>query len=72
MSTHTLEALKLPTDYRAARERIFYSDNSLHWYMRSHRDELVAAGALLKIRGVWFIHEPRFDDFVLTGGREAA
>lgn len=72
MTSPALLALKARAEYRAERERIFPSPNSFDWYIRQNRARLIAAGALLKIRGTWFVHEPRFDDFVLRGGQEAA
>lgn len=71
MSSTVLQALKPPEDYRAERERIFPGRNSLGWYIRQNRSDLVAAGALLKIRGAWFIHGPRFDEFVIDRSRSA-
>ncbi len=75
MSTQKLCALRLPSEYRLStpeRERIFPSDNALHWHMRTKRDELVSCGALRKIRGVWFINEAKFDDHLLNGAKRAA
>lgn len=69
---HGLEALRRPEAYRAEREQIFPSDGSLEWYTRRHRRALEAAGALIRVGGRVFVHAPRFDEFVLDGGRASS
>jgi hypothetical protein len=64
-----LAALRRPTEYRSERTRIFPSDGSFEWYSRTHREQLVEAGAMIRVGGKWFVHAPRFDAFVLNGGR---
>lgn len=67
-----LAALMRPSAYREQRSHIFPSDGSLEWFTRTHRAELQRAGALVEVGGRLFVHEQRFDDFVLTGGKVAA
>lgn len=59
-------------EYQEARKHIFPSKGSLEWYLRQHRDELIAAGALLKIAGQWHAQLGRFDTTVLELGTRAA
>jgi hypothetical protein len=70
--TSPLAALQRPHAYRVGREHVFPSAGSLDWYTRTHRDKLHRAGALVKVGGVWYVHAPRFDAFLLSGGRVAA
>jgi hypothetical protein len=71
-STSPLAALKRPKDYRIGREHVFPSDGSLEWYMRARRPELERAGALVRVGGIWYVHAPRFDEYLLNGRRVAA
>ena len=60
-----LASLMLPDEYQKARQRHFPSKGSLEWYVRMHRGELIAMGAVLKHRGMWHVHADRFDQAVL-------
>lgn len=73
MSTATpLDALSKLSSYRARREKFFPSDSSLQWYMRQHRMDLIACGAIVRQRGQWYVHEQRFDEYVLIAAMEDA
>ena len=41
--------------WHGAHRDLFPSEPSLRWFMRRHRDALVTQGALLKLRGSWFV-----------------
>jgi hypothetical protein len=62
---------KLP-EYGEQRRHIFPSDNSLTWFVRQHRSELIESGAILLLNGQWHVHEGRFDLAVLEVGKKAA
>src|SRR5690349_1267939 len=56
-----LQALVLPEEYRASRAHLFPSPQSLTWFMRRHRDPLLAAGALKMIAGKFRLVPARAD-----------
>jgi len=60
----SLAHLKTPDEYRALRENIFPSDTALRWQIRQHREELMARGALVVLRGRLFIHDSQFDKLI--------
>ena len=70
--TQTLEALALPEQYRQTRAHLFPSEQSLLWFLRKHRRELVSAGALLIVAGRNHIDPTACDEVVLRVGRAAA
>lgn len=59
-------------EYQETRNHIFPSKSSQDWYVRQHRDRLVADGALLMIAGTWHVQPARFDEIVLELGAKAA
>lgn len=59
-------------DYRRDRLHLFPSPESLRWYLRIHRPLLSQAGALLKLRGRFFIHAENFDGYVIEAAQSAA
>lgn len=64
-------AARLPQtfdEYRASRAGIFPSDHALDWFARRWRDELVAAGAMVRINRRLFVVPERFDAVVLEVG----
>jgi len=70
---HTpLSGLRKLSSYREERQHIFQSDGSLSWFLRQHRDRLVAAGALVLLSGAWHANASAFDAVVLEVGQEAA
>jgi hypothetical protein len=65
--------LQLPEQYRAARPNVYPSLDAFRWFVRRHRDELVAAGALVAPTGRLLVHPEAFDRVVLSvGPRRAA
>lgn len=68
------DLLRLRTldEYGADRVQVFPSKTSMTWFVRKHKQNLVAAGALLMIAGRWFVDPEKFDAFVLTEGARAA
>lgn len=72
MSDSNLDQLVRLIDYAEQRKRLFPSTNSLQWYVRNHRQALIAAGALLMHCGQWHVHIARFDAYVIEAGRAAA
>lgn len=59
-------------DTYAGHSAHFPSLESLRWFIRINRSALVAAGALLSIRGRVMLDVPRFERVVLDVGRAAA
>lgn len=53
-------------------KRLFPSLESLRWFIREHRDTLIEAGAIIKIRGQWHLVRPEFDDSVIRALRAKA
>lgn len=72
MSQVNLCRWQTPTDYQTARENVFPSRASLQWFLRSHRRQLIAAGALASVNRRVLIDPPRFDGVVLQIGRQTA
>jgi hypothetical protein len=60
--------LARPIDYQAARANVFPSEESLRWFVRQHRDELIAAGAIVAPAGRKLISPQAFDKAVLSIG----
>lgn len=58
--------------YRLGREHIFQSQQSLAWFVRKHRQQLIEAGALILIAAQWHARPQLFDTYVLRVGLEAA
>ena len=72
MTTTTLDLLTLP-EYRAQRERVFPSEESLRWFIRMNHAELTKRQALVMLAGRKLISPPAFDQVVLAvGSRKAA
>ena len=68
-TTSPVDALRRPEVYRTEREQLFPSPGSFAWYTRQHRQQLESAGALIRVGGRLFVHQDRFDAFVLNGNR---
>ena len=72
MSTVTTDLLLL-AEYREHRSRVFPSDESLRWFIRSNHAELTRRKALVMPAGRKLINPPEFDQAVLDiGARKAA
>jgi hypothetical protein len=59
-------------EYGEQRRHIFPSDNSLTWFVRQHRDELIERGAMLLLNKQWHVNDHQFDLAVLEVGKKAA
>lgn len=72
--THSsdLSELKLIAAYREARGHVFGSAGSLDWFIRHHKHDLIACGALVLLTGRWFANPQKFDDFVLASASKNA
>ena len=68
----TCDALVSPQVYQESRKHLFPSQQSLQWFMRTHKRELVEAGGLLLIAGRNVIAPAAFDALVLEDGRRKA
>lgn len=70
----TLSAVENWRDFQqtADGKRLFPSLESLRWFIRENRDQLVQAGALIKIRGQWHVVRPEFDAAVVDTLRKKA
>ena len=64
-ATSAVDRLVTPSDYQAARARIFPSESSLRWHLRVHRAELVAEGAVVRLAGRLLIDPDLFDEAIL-------
>lgn len=76
MSNHTeacdlSQVMPLET-YRADRVHLLPSRGSLQWLVRQHKDRLVQCGALLLIRGTWYVNARPFDAELLAIGQAEA
>lgn len=61
-----IDRLVTPSEYQAARARIFPSEASLRWHLRVNRSELVAGGALLRVAGRLLVDPERLDALVMA------
>lgn len=52
--------------------RHFPTKHSLDWFIRRHRDQLAACGALIIVTGRLHFHPDRFEQAVVEIGRQAA
>jgi hypothetical protein len=52
--------------------RHFPTKHSLDWFVRRHRDQLAASGALIIVTGRLHYHPKRFEESVVDIGRMAA
>jgi len=70
----TLGAVENWRDFQqtADGKRLFPGLESLRWFIRENRDQLVQAGALIKIRGQWHVVRPEFDAAVVDTLRKKA
>lgn len=67
-----LAKLKTPDGYQADRANIFPSKTSLQWFMRTRREQLVAANAVLVPAGRVMIDPDAFDCVVIAVGTQMA
>jgi hypothetical protein len=65
--------LQTAAEYQSERRQVFPSQGAHTWFMRVHRAELEAAGALVVVNRRLLIVPDRFDNVVLTlGARQAS
>ncbi len=64
--------LRSPDDYRAERLHIYPSTDSLRWFIRRNRDELVRCGALTCPTGRWMVQPEAFDRAIVAIGQKRA
>ena len=64
--------LVTPTDYVATRPQVFPGPESLRWFERQHRAELVDKGAILLVNGRKLVNPAAFDAAVLEIGKRLA
>ena len=63
----------VPLDqYFERRRNVFPSPNSGQWFVRQHKDELIEAGALLRLNNRFHADENKFDEAVVEIGTKAA
>lgn len=75
MNTPTsLSALQSWREFHSTEDgsRLFPGLESLRWFLREHRDSLIQARVLLKIRGQWHVLRPEFDRAVIRILQEQA
>ena len=68
----TTQTLVPPSDYQAQRPQVFPSPESLRWFERAHRAELIQRGALLMPNGRKLVDPQLFDAAVRDIGRRMA
>jgi hypothetical protein len=59
-------------EYRTCTAHLFRSEQSLQWFVRQHKSDLVKQGALLFHAGKWWAHRQQFDSFVLLQAQRDA
>lgn len=62
----SLAQVQPPEEYRQTRAHVLPSKGAVQWFIRQHKKELVDAGALLVIRGQWYVDPPKFDAVFLN------
>jgi len=51
---------------------LFGSENAINWFERTHKEELVNSGALIKVRGSWYRMRPAYDKKVIEIAQNTA
>lgn len=72
MNTIQPLALMTPADYAAERPQIFPGVESLRWFERQHRAELIQCGAILMPNGRKLVDPVAFDRAVVEIGKRMA
>jgi len=70
--TNALLQLVTPAAYVADRPQIFPSAESLRWFERQHRHELIDCGAISMPAGRKLVNPAAFDQAVVTIGKRMA
>lgn len=68
----TAEALVPLLTYQERRAQLFPTVESIRWFVRRQRAELVNGGALLLVAARWQVNIDRFDAYVMKAGKAAA
>lgn len=69
---HPAQRLVTPDEYAASRAHVFPSSESLRWFERQHRGELVKSGAVVMPAGRKMVDPVAFDGAVMTIGQRLA
>ena len=69
MEESEVSRLKTRAEYQALRANAFPSESALSWFMRRHRETLVAAKALVPINRRMMLDPPNFDRVVRQVGQ---
>lgn len=69
--SETIQALVSPLEYQGSRAHLFPSIESLRWFIRCNKPELIEASAVLEIAGRIRIGPGAFDGVVLAVGKRA-
>lgn len=69
--SETVQALVPTQEYQGSRAHLFPSIESLRWFIRCNKPELVEAGAVLEIAGRQRLSPVEFDAVVLAVGKRA-
>jgi hypothetical protein len=63
---------RTPDTWQANNKHLFPSEQALRWTLRQHRERLIKAGALIRLRGAWHGIEPKFTQELVKIGRADA
>jgi hypothetical protein len=63
---------RTPDTWQATHKHLFPSEQALRWTLRQHRERLIKAGALIRLRGAWHAIEPKFTAELVKIGRADA
>lgn len=53
-------------------EALFPTEASARWFIRVNEQNLIEQGAIVKLRGQWFLVRPEFDQAVISIAAEKA
>ncbi|MEB0056494.1 hypothetical protein [Variovorax sp. LG9.2] len=68
----SLADLQKLDEYQRSTSHIFPGIQSIRWYVRQHREDLVRSGALLTIAGRHWVQPVKFDRCVIALGEGIA
>lgn len=71
-SRTAVSSLTPTTTYAQERRHLFPTDESIRWFVRRHKLELIQAGALLMVSGRWLADPAILDEKVVEIGRRIA
>jgi hypothetical protein len=72
MQASALDSIVSFDQFREVRKNVFPSSQSLLWYVRRQKADLIMAGAIMMVRGAWHIHANNFDTYFLKESSAAA